>query len=205
MRFLWILHCVLGVYTMEAGEDYTSETDVLDSLLPLLLNNTFMAESAAGLGVMELSSVCEITVLTSSLTSPGEQEAVSPVTQEDLNLVKNLLNGSSSVLESLASAVNKEIGKVSYQSLITTTVQDIKQQNELSNNIMTEIFQALDSEPTADNHVKQFKENVWKMETMLQTIDLLASQVEDLSDTLSTKLNHHVGKSHTVESIQYKN
>ncbi|XP_059504755.1 uncharacterized protein LOC125454964 isoform X2 [Stegostoma tigrinum] len=205
MRFLWILHCVLGVYMMEAGEDYTSETDVLASLFPLRLNNTFATESAAGLGMMELSNVCEITVLTSSLASPGEQEAVGPVTQEDLNLIKDLLNSSSFILESLASAVNEEIGKVNYQSLITAAVQDIKQQNELSNNIMTEILQALDSEPTSDNHVKKFKENVWKMETMLQTIDLLASQVEDLSDTLSTELNHHMAKSHTVKSIQYKN
>ncbi|XP_043551204.1 uncharacterized protein LOC122552568 [Chiloscyllium plagiosum] len=205
MRFLWILHFVLGVYMVKAGDDYTLETNVPDPLFPMLLNNTLMPENAAGLGIPELSSVCEITVLTSSITIPSEQEAISSLIQEDLNPVKNLLNGSSSILESLATAVNEETGKVSYQSLITTTVLDIKQQNELSNNIMTEIFQALDSEPTSNNHVKKFKEKVWKMDTMLQAIHLLASQVEELSDTLSTELSQHMGKSHTMESIQYQN
>ncbi|XP_060686750.1 uncharacterized protein LOC132819315 [Hemiscyllium ocellatum] len=205
MRFLWILHFVMGVYMVKAGDDYTLETNVPDPLFPMVLNNTLMPENAAGLGIPELSSVCEITVLTSSITMPSEQEAMSSLIQEDLNPVKNLLNGSSSILESLATAVNEETGKVSYQSLITTTVLDIKQQNELSNNIMTEIFQALDSEPTSDNHVKKFKEKVWKMDTMLQAIHLLASQVEELSDTLSTELSQHMGKSDTMESIQYQN
>ncbi|XP_072436200.1 uncharacterized protein [Chiloscyllium punctatum] len=204
MRFLWILHFVLGVYMVKAG-DYTLETNVPDPLFPMVLNNTLMPENAAGLGILELSSVCEITVLTSSITIPSEQEAIRSLIQEDLNPVKNLLNGSSSILESLATAVKEETGKVSYQSLITTTVLDIKQQNELSNNIMTEIFQALDSEPTSNIHVKKFKEKVWKMDTMLQAIHLLASQVEELSDTLSTELSQHMGKSHTMESIQYQN
>ncbi|GCC20019.1 hypothetical protein chiPu_0018684 [Chiloscyllium punctatum] len=198
MRFLWILHFVLGVYMVKAG-DYTLETNVPDPLFPMVLNNTLMPENAAGLGILELSSVCEITVLTSSITIPSEQEAIRSLIQEDLNPVKNLLNGSSSILESLATAVKEETGKVSYQSLITTTVLDIKQQNELSNNIMTEIFQALDSEPTSNIHVKKFKEKVWKMDTMLQAIHLLASQVEELSDTLSTELSQHMGKSHTMD------
>ncbi|XP_067901723.1 uncharacterized protein si:ch211-142k18.1 [Heterodontus francisci] len=212
MRYVWTLHCILGAYVLpdyraESRKDYTSQLNPRDSLFPLFLNNTLMADSAAtfvAMGHEELSGVCAITVLTSTLTIPNEYKTAHSPTQEDLSPVKGLLNGSSSVLESLASAVNAEIGKLSYQSLITETVLDIKQRNELSNNIMTEIFQSLDSNPTLDSHVTKFKEKVRKMEAMLQAIDHLAGQVEQMSDTLSTELNQHLGKSRKMESTLYQ-
>ncbi|XP_041034493.1 uncharacterized protein LOC121272109 [Carcharodon carcharias] len=212
MRFLWTLHCILGAYLLhgnraESREDNISQADLRASLFPLFPNFTLMDDSAAAFGVMddeELSNVCAITVLINALTVPSEHEAINPVTEDDLKPVKGLLNGSSSVLEGLASVVNAEVGKVSYQSLITETVLDIKQQNEQSNNIMTEISQTLDADPTSDKHVTKFKEKVCRMESMLQAIDHLARQVKQMSDTLSTELKQHLGKSHKMESTLYQ-
>ncbi|XP_038675649.1 uncharacterized protein LOC119978243 [Scyliorhinus canicula] len=208
MLLQWIFHCILGAYLLHdnravSGEDAKFQFEPQDSLFPSFLNTTLMADGAARFGMSgdeEFSNVCVITVL----TVPSEHEAIIPVTEDDLRPVKSLLNGSSSVLESLASAVNAEIGKVSYQSLITESVLDIKQRNEQSNNIMTEIFQTLDSDPASGNHVTKFKEKVCKMEAMLQALDLLARQVEQLSDSLSTELNQHLGKSRKMESALYQ-
>ncbi|XP_078085485.1 uncharacterized protein LOC144504266 [Mustelus asterias] len=211
MSFLWVWHCFLGAYLLHdtrtvSEEDYISQFDPPDSLSSIL-NASLMSDGVAGLGVMdgeEFSNVCTITVLTGALAAPSEQEGTAAAAEDDLGPVKSLMNGSSSVLESLASAVIAEIGKVSYQSLISETVLDIKQRNEQSNNIMTEIFQTLDSAPTSDHHVTKFKEKVCKMEAMLQAIDHLASQVEQMSDTLSTELNQHLGMSRKMESTLYQ-
>ncbi|XP_078413627.1 uncharacterized protein LOC144689970 [Cetorhinus maximus] len=212
MRFLWTLHCILGAYLLhgnraESREDNISQADPRDSLLPLFPNVTLMADTAAAFGMMddeEISNMCAITVLINGQTIPSEHEAIIPATEDDLKPVKRLLNGSSSVLESLASAVDAEVGKVSYQSLITETVLDIKERNEQSNNIMTEISETLDADPTSNNHVTKFKEKLCRMEAMLQAINQLASQVEQMSDTLSTELNQHLGKSHKMESTLYQ-
>ncbi|GCB82937.1 hypothetical protein scyTo_0023370, partial [Scyliorhinus torazame] len=153
----WICHCILGAYLLHdnravSGEDANFQFEPQDSLFPSFLNTTLMADGVAGFGVIgdeEFSNVCVITVL----TVPSQYEAIIPVTEDDLRPVKSRLNGSSSVLESLASAVNAEIGNVSYQSLITESVLDIKQRNEQSNNIMAEIFQTLDSDPASGHYV----------------------------------------------------
>ncbi|XP_067844352.1 uncharacterized protein si:ch211-142k18.1 [Heptranchias perlo] len=196
MRLLWTMHCILTCLLpdcgAENGEDHTSKLEPSDSFLYSFLNNTLMADSAAGLVAIdqeELLNVCAITVMTSAMTFPSGHVGANPATQEDLQPVKGRLESSGSVLETLASVVDAEIGKVSYQSMISETVLDIKQQNEKSNSIMTEISQSLDSDPTSDSHVEKFKKEVWKMEAMLHAIDHLASQVERMSDTLSLELS----------------
>uniref|UniRef100_UPI00398E8748 uncharacterized protein n=1 Tax=Pristiophorus japonicus TaxID=55135 RepID=UPI00398E8748 len=209
MRLLWILQCIVGAHCLpdcgaESEEGYTQQPDTGDSLFLSLANNTGMADSAAGFEAIdpeELSSMCAITVLTGEMADP---EGGHPATIEDLSPVKGLLDGSSWVLESLASAVNAEIGKVSYQSMIADTVLDIKQHNQLSNNIMAEILQSLHSDTTSESHVTKFKEKVSKMEAMLQAIEHLATQVEQMSDTLSTELSQHLDKSRKMESTLHQ-
>ncbi|XP_069786752.1 uncharacterized protein [Narcine bancroftii] len=195
MRRAWMVQCILGALLLHAcrgqsGEDYGAELDPRDSLFPLPFNYSLVADDVVGSIVQnqeELSNVCSITLLTSEVDMASGHQT-SQLTPEDLRPIKGLIDGTSSVLESLTMAVRQDIGKGSYQSLITKCLLDITQQNEASNNVMADIRGNLEAQHSADCLLTKFKEKVGKMEAMVHTIHHLASQVEQMSESLAREL-----------------
>lgn len=206
MRLLWTLRWILVTFLLpgsggQSGDHDGFQLDPGDLLFALPLNDSAVADGVAEFILQdqeEVSDTCSITLLTRSETR--EHEATHPSTQEDLGPVKGLMEGTSSILESLVVAMKEEIGKGSYQSVISKTLLDIKLQNEESNNIMADIGASLEAQSSADSHLTKFKEKVGKMEAMLQSIHCLASQVEQVSEVLAMELSQDLGKSRQLES-----
>ncbi|XP_051868720.1 uncharacterized protein LOC127568703 [Pristis pectinata] len=208
MRMVWTLHWILGAFLLpdcggQSGEHHGAELDPGDVIFPLSFNDSVMADGVTGFivqGQEDVLEACSITLLTSTMTTPSGHEEADPVTQEDLSPVKGLIDGTSSTLESLTVAVKEEIGRGSYQSVITKTLLDVKLQNEVSNNIMVDIRDSLQAHHCADSLLTKFKEKFGKMEAMLQTIHRLASQVEQTSESVALELSQDLGKSRQLES-----
>ncbi|XP_059841454.1 uncharacterized protein LOC132402580 isoform X1 [Hypanus sabinus] len=204
MRFDWCLRWALATVFLpgscgQSGERHGSEINPEDFMFPLMLNESVLADDVTWLlvpGQDQVLGSCSITLLTSTVTTPGGQQGADLATQEDLNPLKGLMDGTGSALESLMVAVEEDIGRGSYQSVISKGLLDIQQQNEVSDNIMEEIRASLEAQQPTESLLSRFKEKVGKMETMLHAMRCLSSQMEQTSDLLALEL----GKSHHLES-----
>ncbi|XP_029452077.1 uncharacterized protein LOC115088192 isoform X2 [Rhinatrema bivittatum] len=200
MMLLWILCTVLGLSLLvsislaQSGEEIPVDTG------SGFIAEEMMVRTQESKSHSSNSMDCSLTFFTPGPSACCKGKDEPPASQEELAYLKDLIQDTNRIIQSLQYTISSEAGLLSYQDIISEALTGIREDNQEFYKNLNKVIHDFhtkmeDDNPDTSEEKKKLRKDFLMMDHLLKMTSRIAEQIDTASQDVDRVLTRHIEKS----------